>query len=158
DVQADEIWGFVGCKEKTRQRRGYSEDMGDCWCFTAIERTTKLILAFRIGKRTTETTQAFADDLRHATTGRFQLSTDGFRPYLARIPESFGRTVDYAQLVKVYANTPEEGAAARYSPGEVIDVYTVPVIGNPDEDRICTSHAERSNKTIRMQIRRLTRL
>jgi transposase-like protein/IS1 family transposase len=158
DVQADEIWAFVGCKEKTRLRRGYGEEVGDCWCFTAIERTTKMILAFHVGKRTPEATQVFADKLRHATRGRFQLSTDGFRPYLTAIPESFGATVDYAQLVKVYANPPEEGTAARYSPGEVVDTYSVRVIGNPAEERICTSHAERSNKTMRMQIRRLTRL
>jgi transposase-like protein/IS1 family transposase len=157
DVQADEIWGFVGCKEKTRERRGYSDDMGDAWCFVAIERTSKLVLAWHVGKRTPSATQEFADKLRHATSGRFQLTTDGFRPYFTAIRESFDGTIDYAQLIKVYA-TPQEGGQTRYSPGEVVDAYPVICTGTPDEARICTSHAERANLTMRMTIRRLTRL
>jgi transposase-like protein/IS1 family transposase len=157
DVQADEIWGFIGCKEKTKMRNGYGEDKGDAWCFVGIERMTKLILAWHLGKRTPGDTLEFTDKLRHATTGRFQLSTDGFRPYKSAVRESFGETVDYAQLIKVYA-TPEEGGPTRYSPSQVIDTYSVIQLGNPDEDRICTSHSERSNLSIRMACRRMTRL
>jgi transposase-like protein len=156
DVQADEIWGFVGCKEKTRERRGYGEEMGDAWCFVAIERTNKMVLAWHLGKRTPVDTLYFSAKLGAATSGRFQLTTDGFRPYLTAVPMVFDSRIDYAQLVKVYATPSQEGGQARYSPGEVIDAYPVICIGNPDEARICTSHAERANLTMRMTIRRLT--
>src|SRR5205085_8264716 len=94
DVQADEIWAFVGCKERTRQRRGYGQERGDAWCFVAIERTSKLVIAWHLGKRTPDDTLTFAEKLRDATCGRFQLSTDGFRPYRTAIPEAFGLAVD----------------------------------------------------------------
>lgn len=86
DVEADEIWSFCYCKERTRERLGYDESVGDAWCFTAIERTTKLILAWHLGKLSPEAAVEFALKLRQATNGRFQLSTDGFRPYRTAIP------------------------------------------------------------------------
>ena len=156
DVQADEIRGFVGMKEKTRVRLGLAEDgVGDVWCFTAMERHTKLILTHHVGKRTPEDTAHFADNLYHATSGRFQLTTDGFTPYRTTIPAILGDRVDFAILVKVYGHSEEDRG---YSPGQVVDTIKTPCCGDPDEAGICTSHIERSNKTLRMQIRRMTRL
>ena len=155
DVQCDELWAYVQCKEKTRLRLNKAECFGDVWCFTAIERHTKLILTWHVGKRTPTDTAIFADNLYHATKGRFQLTTDGFTPYRTVIPAILGTRVDFATLVKVYGDSEDD---RRYSCGTVIDTVATPRLGNPDEHRICTSHVERSNKTLRMQIRRLTRL
>jgi transposase-like protein/IS1 family transposase len=156
DVQADEIWAFVGCKEKTRERNNYAEYFGDAYCFTAIERYTKMIIAWHLGKRSPEDTWQFAEKLDRATEGRFQLTTDGFTPYLTAIPGTFRDRVDFAQLVKVYGYP--DGDERRYSPPQVISIEAIPRMGHPDESRICTSHVERSNLTIRMTVRRLTRL
>jgi len=81
DVEVDEIWGFIGCKEKTRKRNGYGEEFGDCYTFTAIERTTKLLVTYHVGKRTPTDTRVFSERLRRATNGRFQLTTDGYPAY-----------------------------------------------------------------------------
>jgi IS1 family transposase len=108
DVQADELWSFVGCKEKTRERQNYAELFGDAYCFTALERDTKMILAWHLGKRSPADTMLFAEKLARATSGRFQLTTDGFTPYRTAIPNALGHRVDYARLVKVYG-TSEEG-------------------------------------------------
>ena len=157
DVQADEIWGFVACKEKTRQRNGYGDEVVDCWCYTAIDRTSKAIIAYHVGRRTPTETGEFARKLYRATNGRFQLTTDGYAPYRLAVPGAFGQNIDYAQLVKVYAHG-GRGPEARYSPAEIVECYAVVCIGNPDESRISTSHAERSNLSIRMAMRRMTRL
>ena len=96
DVQADEIWAFIGCKEKTRERNNYAEYFGDAYCFTAIERDTKLMIAWHLGKRSPQDTWLFAEKLSRATNGRFQLTTDGFTPYRTAIPNTLGSRVDFA--------------------------------------------------------------
>jgi IS1 family transposase len=154
EVQCDELWGFVGCKEK-RNLTGDPE-RGDAYCFVAIERHSKLILSWHLGRRTARDTDTFIEKLNEATTGRFQITTDGFRAYTDAVHYSLGTRVDYAQLVKVYA-APSDGER-NYSPSEVVDAVPVPQWGNPVFSKICTSHVERQNLTMRMQIRRLTRL
>src|SRR5205085_558116 len=91
DIQADEVWGFVGCKERTRQRHGYGEEVGDAYCFTALERTTKLVVAWHLGKRSPESAQVFANKLERATAGRFQLTTDGYPGYRTTMAPTMGR-------------------------------------------------------------------
>lgn len=154
EVQCDELWGFVGCKEK-RNLTGDPE-RGDAYCFVAIERHTKLILSWHLGRRTARDTDTFIEKLSEATSGRFQITTDGFKAYTDAIHYSLGTRVDYAQLVKVYG-TPSDGER-NYSPPDVLDIVPLPQWGNPVLTKICTSHVERQNLTMRMQIRRLTRL
>jgi transposase-like protein/IS1 family transposase len=154
DVQCDEIWGFVGCKEK--HNRTGNPEFGDAYCFVAIERASKLVLTWHLGRRTAQDTQIFVEKLSGATKGKFQVTTDGFSPYFDAIHTSLGTRVSYSQLIKVYEASSDE--EHRYSPPCVVEATVKPMWGNPDPERICTSHVERNNLTMRMQIRRLTRL
>lgn len=159
NVQADEIWGWVRMKEKQRLKRGIEdEEIGDAYCYCAIERKTKLILAWHIGKRDAINTAVFINEVENNTRGRFQISTDGWSPYKEAIPVIFGsenRQVDHAVVVKDYGKFEDDH---RYSPSEVLGIQTYACCGEPDLDKACTSHIERQNLTIRMQNRRMTRL
>jgi IS1 family transposase/transposase-like protein len=157
DVEADEIWGFVGFKNRHKLFKGITDPhKGDAYTWVGIERNTKLVLAWHLGERGMVDCETFTEKLHEATTGRFQLTTDGFRPYENAVSYSLGTRVDYAMLIKVYAKDRE--GEQKYSPPEVVETVTKIMIGDPDPSRICTSIVERSNLSMRTSIRRLTRL
>ena len=156
DVEADEVWGFVAKKEGHKTIED-GEEVGDAYCFVGMERNTKLVLAYHLGKRNRIATEAFMTKLRYATSEkRFQFTTDGFHPYVKATDLILGDRVDFAQLIKVYGTSRER--EQRYSAGEVLEAVPVRVYGKPDPKRICTSHIERQNLNIRMGMRRMTRL
>jgi transposase-like protein/IS1 family transposase len=155
EVQADELWGFCYCKERNK-RNPNNERQGDAWTFLAVERRSKLILTWHLGRRTRNDTEIFIEKLNEATSGDFQLTTDGMAAYPNAVSMSLGTRVDYSQLIKVYTGMTE--GPTRYSPAKLQGTIIEPWIGNPDRELICTSHVERTNLTVRMRMRRLTRL
>jgi transposase-like protein/IS1 family transposase len=158
DVQADELWCFVGMKERTKKiKKNTDPEMGDAYTFVGIERNSKLALAHHMGRRTSEDASIFTAKLAAATSGAFQLSTDGFNGYPRAVEQHLGGRVDYGMLVKTYSSETVD-AERRYSPAQIISAEKVVVFGTPLEERICTSHVERTNLHIRMQMRRFTRL
>jgi IS1 family transposase len=154
-IQADEIWSFVGCKQRNVREEEKGKGRGDAWTWTAICADTKVVPCWHIGRRDADAAALFMEDLASRLASRVQLTTDGHKAYLTAVEGAFGwNGVDYAMLVKLYGPT----HGHRYSPGELLGIEKTWVMGKPDEKLVSTSYAERQNLTMRMNIRRLTRL
>jgi IS1 family transposase len=156
EIEVDEIWGYVAKKQRNVTLEDNLAEVGDTWTFVALDPETKIIPSFRTGKRSAVNTRLFVEDLARRLRNRVQINSDAFPAYADAIDRAFECQVDYAQVVKSYEA--EDAGSGRYSPPRVSEVDKKAIIGEPDLHAASTSHVERSNLSIRMSNRRMTRL
>lgn len=154
-IEADELWGFIGKKQKNvfwaEKRKGH------IWTFVALDPRTKIVPTYRVGQRDSVTAQAFLEDLAGRLKNRVQLSTDSLKAYRDAVDMAFGCEINYGQIVKTFSQADVE-AQRKYSPPQIVSVVRRTIVGEPRPEKICTSHVEKQNHTIRMHCRRLSRL
>ena len=157
-LELDEIWGYVGKKQRHLTEADSEAQVGDAWTFCAIDAKTKIVPAFKVGKRDNATANAFVADLAGRMAKRVQISTDGLKAYVDAVERGFGMEVDYGQIVKHYAAVESITPERRYSAPEVIAVTKNVISGDPDQATISTSYVERLNATTRLNMKRMNRL
>ena len=156
-LEVDEIWGFIGMKQKTANRMKAGEGLGDVWTWIALDAETKLVPTFAVGGRNQVMADLFIEDLASRLSHRCQITSDALKAYRGAIEKSFGTDADYGTIVKQFGSS-QLDEARRYSPAEVVAIEKNVVSGNPDEALISTSYVEKQNHTLRMHCRRLSRL